>query len=88
MADGCNRRGATYAGPMTDSPPPPAGPDGPIDARLALKDELWGMGVPDADAELLIGRWEAHAREMGIAPDDPAYWSLASAWIDRVRGAS
>jgi len=62
--------------------------DGGADPRRALKDELWGMGVPDAAAEELIAAWEVHARATGIARDDAAYWHLAAAWIDRERGAS
>jgi len=62
--------------------------DGGPDPRQALKDELWGMGVPDATAEELIAAWEAHARVAGITRDDTAYWVLAAAWIDRERGAS
>jgi hypothetical protein len=59
----------------------------PDDPRQALKDELWSMGVPDAQAEAWIERWEAEAGAIGVAPDDPAYWRLASAWIDEAREA-
>jgi hypothetical protein len=58
------------------------------DPRQALKDELWGMGVPDAAAEEMLATWEAHALEAGIRRDDAAYWTLAAAWIDEARGAS
>lgn len=57
------------------------------DPRQALKDELWAMGVPDAQAEAWIERWEAEAAAIGVGPADPAYWRLASAWIDEAREA-
>ncbi len=62
--------------------------DQDLDPRQALKDELWGMGVPDAAAEELLAAWEAHAVEAGIPRDDPAYWALGATWIDQARGAS
>jgi len=55
--------------------------------RAALKDELWGMGVPDDLAEGWIARWDATAAAAGIAPDDPAYWRLGAAWIHGNRPA-
>jgi len=57
------------------------------DPRSALKVELWGMGVADDQAEAWISRWVAAAADLGIAHDDPAYWRLASAWIDEHRPA-
>lgn len=60
----------------------PTGPTGSA-ARAALKDALWGMGIPDADAETWIARWEAEAARTGVDPADAAYWDLARAWIDR-----
>jgi hypothetical protein len=56
------------------------------DPRHALKDELWGMGVSDEQAEAWIARWDAEAIRRGIAPDDPSYWPDALAWIDETRG--
>ena len=66
---------------MSDEEPARAG-----DPRQALKDELWGMGVPDDLAEAWIVRWEAEAVRRGIAPDDPTYWPDALVWIDETRG--
>ena len=63
-------------------------PDQHPDERQALKDELWGQGVPDAAAEELLTAWEAHAREAGVTAADPGYWTQAAAWIDGERGAS
>ena len=56
------------------------------DPRQALKDELWGMGVADAQSEAWIRRWEDEAARRGLTPDDPAYWPGALAWIDETRG--
>lgn len=62
--------------------------DAAPDPRQALKDDLWGQGVPDAATEELLAAWEAHAREAGVTKADPAYWTHAAAWIDGARGAS
>ena len=59
----------------------------PDPERAALKDELWGMGVPDDLAEAWIARWEASAAEQGLTADDPAWWSRAAAWIHEHRPA-
>ena len=56
------------------------------DPRQALKDELWGMGVTDEQAESWIARWAGEATRRGLAPDDPTYWPQALAWIDETRG--
>lgn len=60
--------------------------DPAVDPRQALKDELWGMGVPDALAERWISRWEVEAARRGLLPDAPSYWTEALAWIDETRG--
>jgi hypothetical protein len=56
------------------------------DPRQALKDELWGMGVPDDQSEAWIRRWEEEAARRGRTPEDPAYWPEALTWIDETRG--
>jgi hypothetical protein len=56
------------------------------DPRQALKDELWGMGVTEAQAEAWIARWSDEAERRGLAIDDPSYWPQALAWIDETRG--
>ena len=56
------------------------------DPRQALKDELWGMGVTDEQAETWIARWADEAAARGLPTDDPSYWRRALAWIDETRG--
>ena len=55
--------------------------------RAALKERLWGEGVPDDVAEAWIARWEAEAEGRGL-PRDDEYWLLAADWIATERGAS
>ena len=55
--------------------------------RDRLKDELWGQGVADDQAEAWIARWEREAASPD-RPRDEAYWRAAFEWIDRERGAS
>ena len=57
-----------------------------VDPRQALKDQLWGMGVPDEQAERWLERWAAEATRRGLPTDDPSYWTDALAWIDETRG--
>ena len=56
------------------------------DPRQRVKDELWGMGVTDAQAERWIERWRAEAARRGLASDDPSFWDRGLAWIDETRG--
>jgi hypothetical protein len=55
--------------------------------RQALKDGLWGEGVPDDLAENWIARWDIEAARRQL-PHDERYWELAADWIAEERGAS